>query len=381
MRRTGTRGLVGLVAGCATLTASLVAPVEPTIATPLGAGSPAQEDGSCAEPYLPIVGLRSDGHANPAYAVWPDRGTKPPILLGDDLDHGAALRNAGVDTDGDGTADDVTTDLSTVPEAVVIDRGDGTVRVALDGHSTIALTDFPVGDLDADGRDELLLLSRDPDTATDRVFVLPGATTPGEHQADQTGIEIATYYDLTAAGDQIDGPGRDLLVRSGGPPGEEPRTSTLVSGDRLMAVGPGSTAPLSGDGPTLDGWPAGVFDVGDAKPALATSEHGADGSVLVHLWRDGEATRFTSPAEVTFPSAPSVSMARLAADGGQLILRAGHADRGGSLALLWDVHDPCRELPRAETLLPPVVPGPTPHGDTPTAPGAPAVPARPSYTG
>src|SRR5690606_16464343 len=118
-------------------------------------------------------------------------------------------------------------------------------------------------------------------------------------------------------------------------------------------------------GPTFDGWPAGAFDLDDPRPALATAAHGADGGVLVHLWRDGEATRFTSPGEVAFPFAPSVSMARLAADGGPLILRAGHTDRGGSLALLWDVEDPCRELPRAETLLPPAVPGPTSDDDTP----------------
>ncbi len=367
-------------AACAALATAFVAPGDPTSATP-GGGSSALRSGSCAEPHLPIVGLRSDGHANPAYAVWPDRSTLPPVLLGDDLDHVVALVTAGVDTDGDGAADDITTDLSTVPEAVVIDRGDGTVRLNLDGHSSIALTNFPVGDLDADGRDELLVLSRSAETAADRVFVIPGSTPAGEHQADEAGIEIATYYDLMAAGDQIDGPGHDLLVRSGGPPDEGPRTSTLVSGDRLMAVGPGGKAPLTGDGPTFEGWPGGVFDVGDRLPALATLEHGLDGGVLVHLWRDGESTRFTSPPEITFPSHPHVSMARLAADGGRLVLRVGHSDRGGSLALLWDVEDPCRELPRAETLLPPAVPGPTPDHDTPTAPGAPPVPARPSYTG
>lgn len=123
---------------------------------------------------------------------------------------------------------------------------------------------------------------------------------------------------------------------------DDPRgRSGLVSGTDVMEPGPGAGLLAFPIAVPIEGYPAGVFDLGDAHPAVATTD--TDGSQLVvRLWRGGETTAFVTAGEDLGNTFFSVSMARAE---GRTYLRAAAGDRGGGVFFAWDVDDPCRVLP------------------------------------
>src|SRR5690606_36646720 len=117
----------------------------------------------------------------------------------------------------------------------------------------------PAGDLDGDGRGELLI---------DRL-VVPGSVPLGSHLVADVAVELPGNRVLPA-GDGVGDASFDLLVGSGG--GAGARTH-LVDGRTVVASGPGSR--LTDLGPvTLPGVPASVFDVGSGSPAYAVVSDG-----------------------------------------------------------------------------------------------------------
>jgi len=321
-----------------------------------------------------MYGTRTEGAYSSAQKVWPTHDVVAPALTGEVLDHTAHLETTNPDTDGDGVRDDVTIDMSSGEQVMVITRGDGVVRVALAGSNLGDLTSHPPGDLDADGHDEVLFLARPAGSGADRIFVLPGATAPGSYQADDVAIEVPTYF-VWSAGNQVDGPGDDLVVWDQNT--ADPNTS-VVSGDQIMAAGPGGSADFSATTTLAGGYPMGVFDLGDSRPAVVTALPLVAGQLELSLWRDGVAppTRFVSPASLPFNQQPS-SVAMVGTSEG-LVLSAGEVDRGGSLAFYWDVDDPCRELPVIGCCEPPLQG--RPPGSEPAQPADPLNGAAP-YTG
>jgi hypothetical protein len=349
MRR---RGALSLAAAVGVGAAALAVPAT-------SAPAPGPATGTCTEPFAPIyaASTSADGVSN-RRQLWPEHPVSPPPADGTDLDAVRPRYLAGPDTDGDGRGDQVTIDLGSGEQVMVITRGDGEVRIGQRGSNLGELTSRPVGDLDADGRDEVMFLARPSAGGEDQIFVLPGSTPTGSHQADDVSIEIPSYF-LFGAGDQLDGPGDDLLVTDTADVG-----SGIVSGREVMAPGPGGRLASFPIAEALAGYPAGVFDLGGPRPALTTIEDEGSRSV-VRLWRDGRATSFATAGADLGEAYLSVSMTR--ADG-RTYLRAGTSDRGGSTTFTWDVDDPCRTL------------------GGPDAPGGPASPAAPvsgqaSYTG
>lgn len=318
--------------------------------------------GPCAEPFLPLYAAETSADGvSVRRQLWPEQPVSPPPTDGTDLDHARPRYLAGPDTDGDGRGDQVTIDLGSGEQVMVITRGDGEVRVGQRGSNLGDLTSRPVGDLDGDGRDEVMFLVRPAGPGEDRIFVLPGTTPVGSHQADEVSIEIPSYF-LFGAGDQLEGAGDDLLVTTEAGAG-------LVSGREVMAPGPGGRIETFPIATSLEGYPAGVFDLGDARPAVATVESGGSRAV-VRLVRDGVETSFATAGKDLGDTFLSVSMSR--ADG-RTYLRAGAGDRGGSLGFTWDVDEPCRALGAGGDGVGPDA------GDAP-APAAP-VPGQATYTG
>lgn len=354
------RGMASLAAA-ATLGATVLISAPATSRPP---GRAAAAPATCAPPYVPLYGAERNTDGSTRRQLWPSYPVTPPDTTGTDLDHLRPRYLAGPDTDGDGRGDQVTIDLGSGEQVMVIARGDGEVRVGLSGSNLGDLTSRPLGDLDADGRDEVLFLARPAGPGEDRIFVLPGATPVGSHQADDVSIQIPTYF-LYGAGDQVDGAGDDLIVTDTSTPGR----SGLVSGREVMAAGPGGTIDAFPIAESLAGYPAGVFDLGDARPAVATVD-GEPGRPVVRLWRDGAETAYVPAGLTTGSFQPSVSMSRA---GGTTYLVAGSGDRGGSVTFVWDVDEPCRTLPAGT--------GPDGPDTGGSAPPAEPVDGRSTYTG
>lgn len=358
MRRRRALSLIAVAGlGAVVLVAPATSSQVPTTAVGVAAAGP------CASPYLPLYAESLTGSdLSSRRQLWPAQPVAPPPTDGTDLDHARPRYLAGPDTDGDGRGDQVTIDLGSGEQVMVITRGDGEVRVGLTGSNLGDLTSRPVGDLDGDGRDEVMFLARPSGRGEDRIFVLPGATAVGSHQADEVSIEIPSYF-LYGAGDQLDGPADDLVVTD-----TVEERSGLVAGPDVMEPGPGGRVVSFPITEPIDGYPAGVFDLGDARPAVATVD-GSGSRFVVRLWRDGDITSFATAGADLGSAFLTVTMTR--ADG-RTYLRAGTGDRGGSTTFTWDVDDPCRSLPAA-------APGGTGTGD-PASPATP-VSGEASYTG
>lgn len=350
----------------------LFAAVATLVAVPLPAGGgPAigNQTGSCDEPFAPVYGYRAAPSAGPVTQTWPGFAVVAPRFGQSPFDHQQQLSDAGFDADGDGERDVAYVDPDGGQE-VIVARGDGEVRLGLAGHLVATLDGTPLGDLDADGRDEILVLARPAEGGPDRVFVVPGTTAAGSHRLDEVAIAVPRYQ-VMPAGDRVDGPGHDLAV----PLGSSSPGTAIVSGDAVMAAGPGGTATFEAWGEPLDGYPVGVFDLDDGEISLVTITDGTGGGspIALALHRGGTVTRFASPAELPFPQPPY--RVAVVADNGRRFLVAGHADRGGSTGFYWDVDEPCRQLPRS--LLAPVVEGPPPAAP----PAARPVPGAATFTG
>lgn len=350
MRRRRTRwGRAGLAAGAAVALAG---------ASAVAIGPSVGQEATCEPPYLPIYEYSTgSGQLTPAQA-YPEQTVSPPPLEGTSLDLLAQEQDAGPDTDGDGRPDTVD---GTSEGGVAITRGDGVVRITPRAGTVVFTTAASTGfDLDADGLDELLLVERDDPSGTSSTFLLPGATAVGSHLVADVAVQVPEGPVL-GVGDQLGGPGEDLLVPAGGTVG------VITSGDLALAPGPGGTLAAYEPGSDLidQGQPTGLLDLGDGPPTLALSRNDA-GHDTVSLWDEGTVTEYRT---VAFQGAASLRVSAYEARGRTYLLGT-EGNRSGVFRSVWDLTDPCAVL--ADVVTSPAVPA---------APGADPVAGSPGYTG
>ncbi len=145
-----------------------------------------------------------------------------------------AKRFDAPDTDGDGAADVVQGETGQVD----VRRGDGTVTLARTGGSVGTPGGQRwTGDLDGDGRDELLVFATNRSGGgTLEVYLVPGTVAVGQHDPADVGILLPwePNFLVWAVGDH-DGDGADdvaVPADSG---------AVVVTGPSLLAPGPGGT--------------------------------------------------------------------------------------------------------------------------------------------
>lgn len=381
----------------AALAAAVVAATSPAVIGGAAEGQAEPPGTSCQEPYRQILVERTVGHyEDPRHVVlWPRHGVAyPERSTGSELDLTTRWRDEGIDTDGDGAADEITGELVGQDQLVSVRRGDGTVLLSMPGHALASMESATVGDLDADGRDELVVLARPVTGGGDRYFVVPGTTSVGDQVLDDVAIEVRGMG-LMGVGDQGDGPGADLVVRAGNvadPTDPRHRQTLIASGDIAMDGGPGSTARIEPVVEPYEGFPMSVVDLGDPRPAIISGLpwDDADAASSIRglvLNRSGDLTRFELserfdsqgddvngwPPRFTHATAVLYAFPERA-----LHLELVGNDRGGSIRAVWSIDDPCAQLPVAGV--------PEGEGQVPSRPPAPArpaqpTPASPSYTG
>lgn len=316
------------------------------------AASPAGgQAAGCAPPYLPIFGFTTAASQAdpPRVQVYPETAVVAPSLDGQDLSYDTS---GEPDMDGDGQADVV----SNAGASITITRGDGVLTLSQTGSSLTSVARFHRADLDADGHDETYLEAVPTGPGEPRFFVVPGTTAVGAHVLADVAIEVPAGI-VGLAGDQVDGPGEDLLAQVGGGGG-------LVSGDAVVAPGPGgSLAAFVAASAPLDpyGQAVGLLLLDDGPPVIALVRPG-DGASIITLWDEGETTEFRTAGATGFEADPQVT-AIDTPDG--LLLVAGAGSRSGGVTFVWDLDDPCATNPPA----------------TPTAPAAAPVSGTADYTG
>lgn len=327
-------------------------------ATSLGIASPAGSlatqgpghgsgDAGCRSPYRPI----SSTYRAPSSSVVEQRVAGAPAVVPELSDSSLLMRNGldrETDMDGDGSADRIGATDDARPIASIV-RGDGTVTVELPPLERSSPMVKGVGDLDADGRDELFVgMPWYGPGRKSRYFVLPGTTEPGVHAVEDIAIEVR-FGHFQPAGDMIDGPGDDLVVTLAGTdrvpshPGEfrSENYTGIISGDELMATDAGSTATVEiSGGLRMDGELLGLYDLDDGDPAILTLTYAnadGEGGGILNLHRNGRTRQFSSG----WIEPRTVLIARYE---DRLLMGGGNSSRSGTTENLWDIDDPCRPL-------------------------------------
>ncbi|CAN5564470.1 hypothetical protein BH10ACT1_BH10ACT1_05200 [soil metagenome] len=322
---------------------------------------------TCAPPHLPVWGeAQQQGPGSAATQVWPAGPAVRPVTTGTDLSYSAATAAAGVDMDGDGAADQITVDGTDL----VITRGDGVVRIGTAGAGVSEPDLLPVGDLDADGHDELHFLAVPAGVGGASDYIVPGSTALGSHEVADVAVAVPDGIRYPV-GPQVAGPGADLLATIGSLAGP----LAIVSGEAVMAPGPGGTLPeFVPASDLLAGQAVDVLDLGGAAPTIATAVDTGDRSEML-LWQQGTTTRYaTAGPSARLDLGGAFLRAVDTADGRVLV--GGASGRGGATTFIWDLDDPCA-APLTPTTRPPA-PLPT---DPSAAVPATAVAGSPGYTG
>lgn len=227
---------VGLsVAACAS-DATVGARQTPPPAPPPTAADPTLDElgiaplAGCPQPFGPVHAVAGVYGGQPTTV-----GEQPPE--GESIDV-LARRYTAPDTDGDGAPDEVAAE----GEALVVRRAAGDVVLARTG----AVVGPPggmtwIGDLDDDGRDEIVAYASRADVPGElETYLVPGTVAAGTHDPATVGIRLPWQPNtlLWAVGDHDGDGGEDVLV-----PGDT--GPVVVPGHSLLAPGPGGTV----DGP------------------------------------------------------------------------------------------------------------------------------------
>ncbi len=298
---------------------------------PLGLSIPSD----CPVPWEPVYAATESTYpvSVPTSEVRPERG--------ESLDVGSR-RFDPPDTDGDGNADAVG-DTATSGETVVITRADGDLVLAAEGAVVGTSGGMTwIGDLDGDGRDELLVFSSAEQTSDGGypLYVVPGSTPTGRHDPAVVGVQLpgTSYVAVMPAGDQ-DGDGTDDVLLSVG------AAARVVSGALVMAPGPGGAleeVPAAVPG-TPEGWVSGVVQmVPDQPPVLVLLADELDGGVTLELWTEPGVVLRTSRVPVTLDAARVMQMTAYRSGEDRIVELASQMDRtGNSTAWAWNLDDPC----------------------------------------
>jgi hypothetical protein len=172
-----------------------------------------------------------------------------------------------VDSDGDGRPDEITSDS---PGVIVIRRGDGALRFAHDGHGVMLQT---WGDVDGDGRDDLVVTDDVTPSGPDATFLVSGATAAGTHEPPTVGVRIDRDAVQPWPADLDGRPGVDLVVPDDAP--GAPHTD-VYSGADMLRRGPGGDARGTPPVRRLDGLvrgPVVLREGGEPETLLLSRGH------------------------------------------------------------------------------------------------------------
>jgi hypothetical protein len=289
----------------------------------------------CPVPWEPVYAGTEYTYPStvPAFEARPERGDSLDVLT---------RRFDPPDTDGDGTPD-IVGDTATSGETVVITRTDGDLVLASDrGVVGTSGGMTAIGDLDGDGRDEVLVFSSadGPVDGGYRLYVVPGSTPSGRHDPAVVGVRLpgSTGTPLLPAGDQ-DGDGTDDVIVWAGD------SARVVGGASLMAPGPGGALddPAAIPG-TPDGWVIGVVQLApDHPPVLVLLTDGPDGAAALELWTEPRVVLGTRRAPLSLDSARGMAPVTAYWSGENRVIElASQMDRSGATtAWAWSLDDPC----------------------------------------
>lgn len=339
--------------------------------------------GTCTAPYPPVASWASQ--ASGIFGV--DPHVQGPSLL----------VHPTADMDGDGKDDRAgSVSRGSKSAGLRVLRGDGAMtlvddQAAVDDRYQASIDDLEagvtehydvlapvIGDLDADGHDEILVYKLDGMSRSE--VVIPGTTSPGTHDIDDVGIVLPTGSHASgdplpggavsdAVLDQVGGPGEDVVVHTG----SERR---VVSGNDIMATGAPGTVPSLATSQTLTGFVVGIARLGQARPTLLLQ--GPDHRDTLFLVDGGSTTISFAPAGLApvsgFPYASDTDLDVVDDPRGRFVV-VSTSNRAQSAIDVWDIDHPCRRL---------VGDGDAPTTTTPPSADAPAatpIDDHPSFTG
>lgn len=288
----------------------------------------------CPTPWLPVYAQDEQTYpvSVPPTESRPSGGTPIPDL--------ESLRLQTPDSDGDGAPDE---QLDGVEDgrAYALRRGDGDLVLAVDGGVVgVAGGASWVGDLDGDGRDEILVWVAEGDGVEYPLFVVPGSTPAGRHDPRLVGAQLPASSGMPVAGTgDLDGDGAgDLLL---------PRADTelmVVSGTIIMDALGGA---VFDDVVALVTLPRDVRSTlllgeGRAVPIrLASVDGDPDATDLVYLTEPPIVLR--TDREALAPDAAGAGrITGFENDDGRHVQLAMPGTRSGTqLVFVWNLDDPC----------------------------------------
>lgn len=280
--------------------------------------------GSCPEPWAPLYSeISSYPHGTTV------SGSRPAVEERLDL---PARLGVAPDTDGDGVPDQIGRGAS--GEEFIAGRADGELVLARPGGEVGAPFGQPwIGDLDGDGRDELLLYSTDERRDDPlRLVIVPGSLATGRH--DPLEVAVLLPLDIGAAvvsiGD-VDGDGGDDVAVSGG---------AVLSGVELLAVaGTGARGSLPDEIGTVSGRFSEPLWLAEGRPVFA--DVSADRSEVVLLTEPPLRLGFAG-VEPPRPSGSEVVVGAYRSGGHRIVTVEQLANRSGvSGTWGWDLDAPC----------------------------------------
>lgn len=280
----------------------------------------------CPLPWLPVYAqvVQNPPSGNPLTEVPPGEGAPIDPLT---------RRSSPPDTDGDGAPDQV---LEGVDDgsSFGLRRSDGDLVLAVDGGTVGAPGGASwVGDLDGDDRDDLLVFVADGTSDRYPDVVVSGAVGAGRHDPREVGV-ILPPTPILPVGD-VDADGADDLVIA-----NSDDELVVVSGRDVLATPGGSlerdTTPIS----SLPDDVKGVVFLGEERPVPVVPAAADDGSGATELTLLTEPPIVLRTDRV--PGIPDGEVSAFLTDGQRYVRLTNIPGRAvDHVEFIWNLDDPC----------------------------------------